>query len=423
MIDSRGGVRFVISQASWLALGRIAAGLISAIWFVIAARSLPLGEFGSLALLLGLGLMTAFLTDLGLTGVASDAVAREPSLARPATALVVRRRMPLAVGASCITAIAYMVANGRGSLAVPALFAVSTLATAAYSTITASFRALGHAGYEGLNEVASRVLVLALAGIALAAGAGLLAVVAVYVVADLASLVALAVVFQWQAPHDTGAPRPELTVWAARSLAAAGIVGTAYFRIDLWLVALLKGDRVVGRYAVAYRCFEALLLPAQAITSLSIPHSAGLEGAALARRLSRLALVSVSITAPFALVSFLGADDIVRLLFGTAFAPAASALRILSIGAVVTAVTSVLVPPMALRSGRVALALVASLALNVAANFLVIPTYGATGAAVVTVVGELFLGAWLVMQVVALTHRGSEQPERLLLAPSTGTPR
>ena len=63
-------------EVSRLAGGRIAAAGVSALWFVIVARSLSIDDFGSLALLLGLGMMLSIITDLGLSSLLADAVAR-----------------------------------------------------------------------------------------------------------------------------------------------------------------------------------------------------------------------------------------------------------------------------------------------------------------------------------------------------------
>ena len=408
MTDSGSTRSGFVSQASWLAVGRVVAAGVSAAWFVIAARSLSLGEFGSLALLLGLGMMMSIVTDLGLSGMLTDVVASDSRCARSAARVVIRKRMLLSMIAAVLTAVAYVTAGGQGSWAVPALFAISTFATAAYSTYTAAFRALGHAGYEGTNEACSRLLLLLAGGcVVLLGGGSLLAIVAAYVAVDVASLLVLGLVFA----RTTAAEGPDVDarqfgLRAVRSLAAAGIVSTFYFRVDTWLLALVKGDRVVGRYAAAYRCFDALLLPALAVSSLSIPHTAGLEGEALRRRLVNLGAFAAAVTAPLALAAFVGADWLVTLVFGAKFAPAATALQILAVGSVITAVTSSVLPPLALRSGRVAIALGCSLALNVAANLLVIPSYGASGAASVTVGSELLLCIWLAAELRKLSRPG-----------------
>jgi O-antigen/teichoic acid export membrane protein len=278
---------------------------------------------------------------------------------------------------------------------------------AVYSTFTAVFRAVGHAGYEGLNEVGSRILVLGLGTAAVAAGGGLVAVVTVYAVVDVISLLGLGRVFLVATRPQEVAQVPKLGLREARSLGVAGVVSMFYFRVDSWILAMLKGNDVVGRYAVAYRCFDALLLPALAIASLGIPHTAGLHGRQLRDKLLWLCGLSVAVTLPLSVVVLIGAEPLIHLAFGARYAVAADPLRVLAVGAIFTAAGVSLMPPLALRSARVAWALVGSLVLNIVVNLLAIPRYGAMGAALATVGCELVLLFWLMFEVRTL---GSGEP-------------
>jgi O-antigen/teichoic acid export membrane protein len=403
------------SQAFWLGSGRIAAALVSAAWFVVLARSLSLDDFGSLALLLSLGLMMSIVTDLGLSGLLADAVALKPECARAATRVVIRKRLGLAAIASALTAILYVLAGGDGSWAVPAIFAVSTFASAVYSTFTAVFRAVGHAGYEGLNEFGSRVVVLGLGAAVLASGGGLIPVVTVYAVVDILSMVMLGWVFAASIDGQQHTAMPKLGLREARSLGAAGIVSMFYFRVDSWILAMIKGNEVVGRYAVAYRCFDALLIPALAVASLGIPHTAGLQGRQFRDKLLSLCGLSVAITIPFSVALVVGAEPFLDLAFGARYAVAADPLRVLAVGAVLTAATASLMPPLALRSARVAWVLLGSLTLNVVVNLIAIPSYGAMGAALATVGCELVLLIWLAFEVRAI---GDRAPVALEVVPA-----
>ena len=369
-----------------------------------APRSLSLSDFGSLALLLGLGMMMTVLTDLGLTGILADLVAAEPARAQSGARIVVKQRIILACAASLLTGVAFVLAVGLDEWYIPAVFAASTIASAVYSTYTAVFRATGHAGYEAANEAVSRTVMLLVGSVVvLFVSSTLLAVVLVYVVVDLLSLLVLGIVFVRSTLTATlTVDRSRLSLRAARTLAAAGVVSTFYFRIDSWLLAMIQGERIVGRYTAAYRCFDALLLPTLAVSSLSIPYTTGLEGRTLHDRLRNISLFAAAVTLPFAVVMFVGAEPLVDVVFGSKYTAAVPAFRVLAVGAVVSAAVGAVLPPLALRSGRVAGALFASLVLNVVANLLVIPAYGALGAAAVTVGCELVLGLWIAMQVGAL---------------------
>src|SRR5439155_1328937 len=59
--------------------------------------------------------------------------------------------------------------------------------------------------------------------------------------------------------------RKELRLRSTLPLATAGIMGSAYERVDIWLVALLKGSASVGLYAAAYKLYDAVLMPAPAL--------------------------------------------------------------------------------------------------------------------------------------------------------------
>jgi O-antigen/teichoic acid export membrane protein len=386
-------------QTARLAIGRGGAALCSAIWFIVAARELTLDAFGSLALLLSLGLMFSIVTDLGLSSVLADEVAVRPAVARAATRTVIATRLRLSLVSAVLTGGAYAVAGGHDPVAVSVLFAISIFATAVYSSFNAVFRAQHAAGIEGLNEVASRALLLLGGGAALRAGAGLVGAVGAYALVDVASMVVLAFVFR-RRTRDAAAPvsSDRLSLRRAAPLGGAGVVGTVYSRLDTWLVALIKGDAAVARYGAAYRCFDALLLPATAVASLSIPHTAGLELRELRGRLSRLALLATALTVPIALLALVFASPVLTTLFGDDFAAAAPALRVLAVAAVPSAVVLSLLPPIALRSARAVIALGVALVANLTANLIVIPAYGGLGAAWTTLGCQVALAAWLIIE-------------------------
>jgi O-antigen/teichoic acid export membrane protein len=399
-------------QTARLAAGRIAAAAISMLWFIVAARGLSVDDFGSLALLLGLGLMLGFLADLGLANLVEDVVAHQPGTARRAVARVIAQRLMLAGPTALLVAAAYVVADGEGSWSVPAVFAVSIFATAVYSTFTAAFRALGRAGIDGANEVCSRLLVLALGWSVLAAGQGLLVVVTVYAVADCCSAIGLGVVFARVTRGATESPAPHaLSPRRAFGLGATGILGSLHQRIDTWLLALLRSQGAVARYAAAYRLFDGLLLPATAVSALSIPQTAGLANAELRRRLVRLGGLATAVSLPGAVLVLVFAEPILRVVYGSEYEAAAEPLRILAVTVPVSACVLALLPPLALRSARMAGAMAAALVLNVAANLLIIPGYGTSGAALATLAGQVLLLALLAREVRrlgAVSRPGSE---------------
>jgi O-antigen/teichoic acid export membrane protein len=300
--------------------------------------------------------------------------------------------------AAALTTAAYVVAGGAWQIA--AFFSISTIATVVYSTFTAAFRALGRAEIDGANEVASRVFVLVLGWLLLARGHGLVAAVAVYVAADVASLIVLSVVFRrTTVPSADAIDRARVSLRRGRSVAAAGIVNTVYLRIDMWLLGIIAGAVAVANYAVAYRFFDALLLPSLTLASLSVVQCAGLTGAELRTRLVRLGSSAAAATAPFAAAVIVFAPGIISLLFGSRYGAATTPLRILAACSILTAPIFATTFPLALRSARMAWALGVALVVNVVGNIATIPALGPAGAAWTTLVCDAVLLAWVVREI------------------------
>ena len=90
---------------------------------------------------------------------------------------------------------------------------------------------------------------------------------------------------------------------------------------------------------------------------------------------------------------------LISTLFGERYLAAVPALRLLSLAAVCTAVTAVVLPPLALRSSKVAVAMGLALAMNIGGNLVAIPHFGANGAAAVTLICEIGLMVWALHRV------------------------
>lgn len=379
-----------------LAAGRVVAALLSWVWLAVAARELPVGSFGDLALLLAIGSMSCAIADLGLPLVLMQVVAERPASARAALALTIRRRLGAGVGAAAVVAVAYSVATGRLSIAVPCAYGISLLATTVYTSVNAAMRAVGQPRAEAANEVLSRMAVLAVGWWWLASGGGLLAAVVTYAGADVASAALLVAIAHRRLPVSAGTMDPdELSVRRAAPLALGGVLGTVYNRIDVWLLALMSGSLSVAAYAAAGRVLEGLLLPAGSLSALVVPNVARAPGSREAV-LKRLTVRAVLLVAPLALAVGLLAGPILGLAFGSPYRGGGGVLAVLMGAAVPGAVVLVAAPVAALGDPRRFVAEVAAgLALNLAANAALLPRYGAVGAAWATVVSQVVLSVRL----------------------------
>jgi O-antigen/teichoic acid export membrane protein len=110
---------------------------------------------------------------------------------------------------------------------------------------------------------------------------------------------------------------------------------------------------------------------------------------------------------------------IIRIVYTATYDDSAEVLRVLylSVPGLYAATVAMLLASSTMREKRAVLIMAAGVALNVALNLVVIPRYGALGAAWVTVVSQTFVGVWLIADAyrsVARHPQMAMEPEQQL---------
>ena len=390
-----------------LAAGRALGGVIVTAWFGIAAHALSVRQFGQLALVLSLGSLVSIGTDLGIPLALTKLSCDHDTLDRGAVMGAVRRRVRAGVVASALLVALWANAGDAARWWLAALYGISVTVTPVTGSFLALLRGRAVGSVEAGYEVASKLALPALALGALAAGLGVGGVLVAYAAVDVASSLVMAQIVRRRLRFSSQ-PDPEerqaLRLRATLPLAAAGIVGSAYERIDIWLLALLKGSASVALYAAAYKLYDAVLLPAKAVGSSSVA-AAGRDLAASGRSTARrLSLRAMAITVPIAVVASVVAPTLLRTAFGHQYGKAGNAVVLLMAAAVPGAGLAVVTPLLLLARHRLVVwCTTAGLVANVAANLALVPAVGVTGAALAFLITEaaLLLVFWLALPAPA----------------------
>jgi O-antigen/teichoic acid export membrane protein len=174
--------------------------------------------------------------------------------------------------------------------------------------------------------------------------------------------------------------------------ALASIVTLLNYRGDVYIVALFAAPSALGMYTLAVAAAETLLAATQVTNVVASPHiaSSGDRHAAdlAARCVRHNLLVALPVCAAIALI----APFAVHILYGVAFLPMVSSLRVLLVGVLALSLGSPISTYFTLRIGKpeVATTLAAvSAGLCIGTSVALVPRWGMIGAAVGSTVGYL----------------------------------
>jgi O-antigen/teichoic acid export membrane protein len=182
-------------------------------------------------------------------------------------------------------------------------------------------------------------------------------------------------------------------IWAGAPIGALYVTYNLYNYIDTVMISALRNQTETGWYGASFRVYEGLRLIPDVIATVLLPRlsrayadtTSGFNQlvSAAYRYLFILALLVAG-------VGLLFSADLTNLIFGPDYTPAAVALSILLVGVPFVYIGHLLRMVLIAMDGQRLLLRVAlfGLAVNVAANAIVIPRFGYLGAAVTTVAVE-----------------------------------
>jgi O-antigen/teichoic acid export membrane protein len=198
------------------------------------------------------------------------------------------------------------------------------------------------------------------------------------------------------APLVRGMLNTRLGVAGVVSIAGEGFVaglaafaGLVYFRIDSVLLGIILGNEDVGIYNVAHRIMEATLIVPAIVATVVFPRVARSAGASPALGWTTLALAALGIVVS---ISFhLGGERLIALIYGRGHAASGEVLAVLALAIAPTYAGYVLTQALvaADRQRSYLRLAVRALALNVGLNLVLIPSFGAPGAAAAAVATEI----------------------------------
>jgi O-antigen/teichoic acid export membrane protein len=401
-------------MATELAIARALSGAVATVWLGIVAHQLSVRQFGQVALVLSLGSLVSIGTDLGIPLALSKLSCDHHDVDRDAVRGAVLTRVIAGLVAGAVLVALWANTGQAERWWVAGLYAISVIVTPISGSFLALLRGRAIGIVEAGYEVTSKLVLLGVGLATLAAGWKPSGVIAAYVVVDIACALTVPAVSARRLPFSRtadSAQRAELRLRATLPLAAAGILGTAYERIDIWLLAVLKGSASVAIYVAAYKFYDTVLVPAKALASSAVA-AAGADVAHNGRMVAkRLAVRAAAVTVPLAVAVGVASPWLLRAAFGNHYGGATSAVALLMIATVPGAALSV-ITPIALLSRRHLIVrwTMGGLAANIVANLILVPTIGIKGAAAAFLITDAILLVVFYASLPAATSPATPAP-------------
>lgn len=406
-------IRRIAINTTALLSGQVAVKGLGLLWLVVVARHLGEAGFGTLNLALTLSGLFGLLVELGFSPVMTRAVARDPDLAETYLANVLGLRLLLSAGViPLMVAVSLLVGADRAALPVFALIALTVLTSAVAAVPGALFVARERMVPPAVIQTVAKGVAVAVGLALVRRGAGLSAIALVFLLegtlhavvglASTARLLGLRIGARLDAAFCRRLFRESLPF--ALTLA----LGLIYFKVDVVMLSVMKGNVAVGRYSAAFRLLEGLLYVSAAYAGALFPTLARLKVTSeegLRTTVHRAIDVVAAVAFPAAVAIAMLAGPIIQLLYGPEYAASVPALRWIGaalffvflsnfLGSVLGAVD---------LQGWTFRATLVGVVLNVSLNLWLIPRLEHVGAAMATLATQAAVTsvlAWLVLRAV-----------------------
>lgn len=377
-------------------------------YYIYTARYLGAEGFGILSFAIALIGIFHLLADIGLKTLTTREVSRDKSLAGKYIGNIsVLKVILVAVTFVLVVTTVKFLGYPEQTIKVVCIITASFLLKSFTEMFNSVFQAFEKMEYISIGKLIDSILMLAGALVAIELNLEIIPFVTIYlftntIVLIYSSLTCLQNFVVPQIEIDLSfwkqMIRESLPFW----LTSVFII--IYFRIDIVMLSVMKGDIVVGWYAAPYRLIDALgLLPGVLMTAIypvfSKFHVNSKESLNLAFNKSFKVLIIIAI--PIGIGTTLLAKEIILLIYGNEYLPSVIALKILVWASVLSFIN--FTPATLLNSTNRQKNLMTftciGTAFNIVFNFLLIPTLSYRGAGIATVITEIILGLLMIYEI------------------------
>lgn len=392
----------IVQNTVFVLIAQITNIFLQMVYLVVAARYLGNVQFGKLSFAMAFTQMFLAVTDLGLFNYAVKDISRKKEAAhRYFINLFV---LKLLLGICVLTIIAFIISilNYPPDTTITTyLLSLGLCLFSLNTTFHAVFQSYERLQYISITMILFFVVNVSLGVIALLMGKNIIALACINCIAGIVVFITNLFILckKFFIPKLTiDIPFCKEMLFYSLPIGIGAVCWSFYNRIDVSLLSFMKGDVSVGEYTAAYRLTNTLAFIPSAYMSAIFPIMAKQYIDTPTPLLNTLCQKScklmIIIALPIAMTLTLSAPTIINLLYGKAYGNAVNSLRILSWTILFTFISNIfsyLLISTFKTSKEFTLYALLGLVLNVGCNCLLIPILDLNGAAISTVITEVFI--------------------------------
>lgn len=402
--EKRSPFQTIAKNTSWLTFAQIIVMLISAVGGILLARYLGAADFGKYGFAISFVTLFAIFSDFGVSQLLINEVSQDTSLAKKYFDRLITLKIILGIFAFVVILILIqLVEKSPETRTLVLIAALGVIVGSISSLITPIFRAFEKMKYEAYFKIFGSALIFLSIIAVIVFKLKILHVVQfqllVGIIVGVTSLIFL------QKKFFKVSLKFNVTFWIQtlkRSwpLGVSAIFISIYYHLDTVMLGLWKSDQVVGWYNIDYKILMLILAFVGLYYSAVFPTLSKLVKTSLesVKKLGHISLkFMIILSIPVCVTATMIPEKIINILYGDSFIEAAPALQILIWTAFFIAINGFYGNALIVAAHRKTYLKGVGIgaAINVILNIILIPPFSLEGAAIATVVTELYVLAYM----------------------------
>ena len=401
-------IRAIARNTLVLLVGQIINILLTYFYTIYTARYLGAEGFGILSFAIAFTGISCLLADLGLSVLITKEVSRNNLLAGKYVGNILAIKIILAIITLGFTVITI---NFLGypfkTVLVVYLITFSTIFSSFTSFFNSIYQAFQKMEYISVSTILHSVLMFTGTVIAISKSLDIIFFASIYFLVNLIIFGYSLCTCIWKFLI----PKIEVDLSFWKNLIKdsipfwmTSVFVIIYFRMDIIMLSIMKGEEVVGWYAASYRLIDGLSVIPGVFISVIFPifskyyvdSKSSLE-IAFRKSLKFITLIAI----PIGIGTTILSNEIIMFIYGNGYVPSASALKILiwaSVLSFINMTPSTLLNTTNKQKTLMIFTFIGAI-LNMVLNYLLIPSFSYKGAGIATVITEFVVGLLMLYQI------------------------